>query len=153
MVDFFNSKKFIRTGNHINSKVGSGGILIERKSGRHISFSSAYSCDENLKIYEKGYLKYEDWDIEITKISNLRVTVDALLKLKLSFVVPEEANGTIWKIPRTYKYKELKRKLAKLPVKFNVGNLYFLCKELDTLKILGCCEFKLMENMGCKNDI
>ena len=112
---FADSKEFIRTGDFSTSKVGSGGTLVERNSGNHISFGSVYSPEENLKIYEKGYLKYESWDIQITKVRDLRDTIDSLLKLRLSYVIPEEENGTIWRIPKEYRHKELKRKLAKLP--------------------------------------
>jgi hypothetical protein len=149
---FTDSKEFIRTGDFMHSCIGSGGTLVEKKTGNHISFGSAYPLEQNLKIYEKGYLEFDSWDIEITKVTDLNTTVEALLQLKLSYIEPEEECGTVWRIAKEFKHNELKHKLNNLPTKFNVGNLYFLYKEIESLKNKTCCKFKLTENTGYKNE-
>jgi hypothetical protein len=98
-------------------------------------------------------LKYENWDLVITKVKNIQKTIDLLLKLGISYVVPEEAYGTEWRIPQRYEQLELKRKLAQIPVRFNVGNLYFKYYYLEEFKLQNAFTYDLVENDGFENSI
>ena len=152
-VIFCQSKKFIETGDDGYILIGSGGTLVEREGGKHIEFGSAYSLEENLEIYEKGYLKYENWDLVITKVNDIQKTIDLLLTFGLSYVVPEEEHGAVWRIPRQYEQAELKRKLMQTPVRFNVGNLYLKYPELEEFKLQNAFTYDLVENDGFENSI
>ena len=150
---FCQSKKFIETGDDMYMTIGSGGTLVVKDGGKHIEFGSSYSLEENLDIYEKGYLKYENGDLVITTVNNLQKTIDLLLTLGIVYVVPEEAHGTEWRIPQQYEEGELKKKLAQTPVRFNVGNLYFKYHELEEFKLQNAFTYELVENDGFENSI
>ena len=150
---FCQSKEYIETGNTEDMAVGSGGTLIEKKSGRKVQFGSAYSTEQNLEIYEKGYLKYENWDIVITKVNDLKRTIEYIDKLGISYVVPEEAHGEVWKIPKQYTYEQFESKLETLPVRFNLGSVYFQYQHLESFKKQKDFIYQLECNQGFKNCI
>ena len=150
---FPQSKEYIQSGDPMSAFIGSGGVLVEKTTGKTYEFGSAYSIEENLKIYELGYFQYEDWDIEITKVNRENEAIDRLAKLDIRYVVPEEEHGVVWKIPQIYTKKQLKTKLRILPVKFNLGNVYFVWEELESFKKQNAFEYQLSENVGYKNDI
>lgn len=150
---FSQSKEYIETGNILYMVVGSGGTLIEKESGRKIQLGSAYSTEKNLEIYEKGYFRFDNWDIVITRVNDLRRTIDYLGKLDISYVIPEEAHGEVWKIAKGYTDKQLKSKLETLPVRFNLGDVYFLYKRLESLKKQKDFIYQLQCNQGFENGI
>jgi hypothetical protein len=152
-VIFPQSKKYIQTKDPLFIAIGSGGILAEKTTGNTYEFGSAYSTDQNLRIYELGYFQYENWDIEIFKVINKSETIEHLSKLDISYVVPEEEHGTVWKIPKKYINEQLKNKLKSLPVRFNLGNVYFRWEQLESLKTQSDFEYQLSENEGHENGI
>jgi hypothetical protein len=152
-VIFSQSKEYIKTKDPMFMAIGSGGILVEKTTGNTYEFGSAYSTDENLRIYELGYFQYENWDIEVIKVINKSKTIERLSKLGISYVVPEEEHGTVWKIPKTYTTEQLENKLKSLPVRFNLGNVYFRWDVLESLKEQSDFEYQLSENEGHENGI
>ena len=114
--------------------IGSGGILVEKTTGNTYEFGSAYSTDQNLRIYELGYFQYENWDIEVIKVINKTKTIAHLSKLDITYVVPEEEHGTVWRIAKKYTDEQIKNKLKSLPLRFNLGNVYFRWEQLESLK-------------------
>jgi hypothetical protein len=152
-VIFPQTKEFIQTSDPNLMAIGSGGILIEKKTGKAYEFGSAYSTDQNLLIYELGYFRYKNWDIEISRVINMSETIGYLSKLDIRYVVPEEAQGTVWNIPKKYTDGQLKDKLKSLPAKLNLGNVYFRWEQLESLKKQNAFEYRLSENKGYENDI
>ena len=69
--------------------------------GKLIQFGSAYPTDKNLELYEKGYFKYSNWDIVVSRVNDVQRTIALLSKLGISYVQPEEAHGVVWDIPKT----------------------------------------------------
>lgn len=51
---FFNSKKYILTGDFTTSLVGSGPFIVEKETGRVVSFGSLGTLEDNIKSYENG---------------------------------------------------------------------------------------------------
>src|SRR5450755_1817589 len=121
---FFQSKSFIETRDPLNALLGSGGILVEKSGGRCLEFGSGKSPDLNLKIYEAGYLDYDDYDLVISAISDPEQTLVFLLQLGISFVKPEFAHGETWRIPTLYSADRLRERLLRLPCRFNLGRLH-----------------------------
>lgn len=152
-VIFSQSKEYIRTKDPIFMAIGSGGILVEKATGNTYEFGSAYSTDQNLQIYELGYFLYENWDIEVTKVINKDKTIEHLSDLGITYVVPEEEHGTVWRIPRVYTNEQLGNKLKSLPARFNLGNVYFRWEQLESLKTQSDFEYQLSENKGHENGI
>lgn len=153
-VIFYQSKEYIQTNNFNSMLVGSGGILVEKATGNTYEFGSAYSTDQNLRIYELGYLQYENWDIEVIKVINKSRTIEHLSKLHIQYVVPEKEHDTVWVIPKEYSPEQIRHKLNSLPVKFNLDGVYLGCWEvLESFKEQNDFEYQLFENKGYENSI
>jgi hypothetical protein len=150
-VIFPQSKEYIGTKDPMFMAIGSGGVLVEKETGNTYEFGSAYSTDQNLRIYELGYFQYENWDIVITKVMNEGKTIERLSKLDISYFIPEDEHGTVWKIPQKYTNEQLKNKLKSLPVRFNLGNVYFRWEVLESFKEQNDFEYQLSVNTGYKN--
>ena len=131
--------------------VGSGGVLVERNTGRLIQFGSGYSTEINLKIYELGYLAYDNFDLVITAVSNLDEAIEHLRKLRIIYVKAEVAHGETWRIPKDYSVGQLRERLHHLPCRFNLGSAYFIWKELERMKGGASLRFELVPNAGLLN--
>lgn len=151
-VIYSQSKQYIKSKNANDMFIGSGGTLVEKSTGNKFEFGSAYSLEQNLKIYEKGYLKYDNWDLIVTRVNDLQRTIYALMKLGISYVVPEEAYGATWKVPQSYSKKQFKTKLSNLPVRFNLGNIYFQYDDIESIKREMDFIISLEENIGFVNN-
>jgi hypothetical protein len=152
-VIFSQTKKYIKLGDERYMSLGSGGTLVEKNTGNTYEFGSAYSTDENLRIYELGYLQYENWDIAIHKVRNINNTINHLLKLGICYVVPEEECDIVWKIPKKYTAGQFKNKLKSLPARFRLGGVYYSWKVLESFKEQSDFEYQLSENEGHENSI
>jgi Immunity protein 35 len=150
---FCQSKKYIQTKDPLDMMVGSGGTLVEKESGRKYEFGSAYPPDENLKIYELGYLKHDNWDLVITKVNDIKEAAENLHRLGITYVKVEESGGDIWKIPQSYNHKHFKQALETLPARFNLGETYFEWEKFEALKRQSAFEYSLEENTGYVNKI
>jgi len=144
------SKEFLRTGDEHHMLVGSGGFIVERENGRIYEFGSAYSTERNFAAYEWG-LKYESYDLTITKIRDLEKTLHHLLTLNLTYVIPEVAHGRTWRIPKPYTREQLAQKLRVLPCIFeNCRGFYFKYEQLLELERARCCEYQLAEHHAAR---
>ena len=136
----------------------SGSIIVEKATGRTFDFVpvSAASLDHIQRIYELGYLQYDDWDIVIIKVINKRKTIKHLMKLGICYVVPVKEDDTVSKAYNLYTYRQIKRKLKSLPVRFNLGCVYLYsdcCEALESLKEQNDFEYQVFENRGYENSI
>ena len=52
----YQSKEFILTGNFNKTLVGNASFLVEKKTGRVVSFGTAMDLDDYIKAYENGTL-------------------------------------------------------------------------------------------------
>ncbi len=152
-VIFSQSKKYIETGDILYMAVESGGVLVEKSMGRKIEFGSAYSTDKNLQIYEKGYFEFDSWDIKISRVNDMQRTIEFLRNLDVSYVLPEEAHGEVWRVPKEYSHKQLKSALSKLPARFKIGSIYFKYDALESFKSQKDFIYSLEENRGFENRI
>jgi len=132
---------------------GSGGTLVEKKTGRLIHFGSAYPTEINLEIYEAGYFAYDAFDFVVTAISNLEKAIAFLGDLRISYVTPEVESGTTWRIPKEYSAQQLRDQVRNLPCRFYVGSLYFKWQVIERMKSSASFKFELKENRGFRNEI
>ena len=150
---FPQSKTYIETKDPMSMVFCSGGILVEKATGKLCELGSFYSTEENLRIYELGYFQYENCDIEVMKVINESKTIEHLSKLRIKYVVPEEECEIVWKIPTEYTVEQLRTKLRLLPARFNLGNAYCIWEEMELLKTQCDFEYRLCENEGHENSI
>jgi len=52
----------------------------------------------------------------------------------MSFVVPEEAHGTVWRVPQHYGLKDFLRSFEKLPARFEEQKLIFRLHEIEKIE-------------------
>jgi len=140
----FQSKKFIATQDHRYALVGSGGLIVERRDGRVFMFPSAYSREENLRKYEAGF-RYGSYDLVIVEVSDHERTTDLLLKLRMTYVVPEEAHGTTWRIPTQFTRSMISRRLRSLPCTFRNQEFYFVTDVFEEIDEAQCCRYEILE--------
>ncbi|MCX5658474.1 MAG: YrhB domain-containing protein [Planctomycetota bacterium] len=138
----FQSIEYIRTGEFKRMLVGSGGFIVDREDGSVFEFGSAYSFERNLAAYEAGF-KYKAYDLTILSVRDLRQTVDLLRRLRLRFVVPEEAHGNAWKIPTDYSAAQIKTALISLPVRFANQAFYFQFEVFLEIDRVRCFQYQL----------
>ena len=141
-VIFYQTKEYIKTTNPM-AMVSSGGILVEKATGRAFEFG-----------YDLGFLQRENRDIVIIKGINMRKTTKHLMKLGICYVVPEKEYNAVWKTYPFYTYRQIKHKLKSLPVRFNLGYVDADCCEvLESFKEQSDFEYQLFENKGYENSI
>jgi hypothetical protein len=151
-VIFCQTKRYLQSKHFRDLSVGSSGILVEKNTGRLIHFASAYSTEVNLKIYERGYLAYDNFDLVIITVSNPEEAVQFLRKLGITYVEPEVAYGETWRIPKSYSVQQLRERLRQLPCRLNLGSAYFVWKELERMKGSPSLRFELVANTGLRNE-
>ena len=152
-VIFSQPKKYIRTEDPLEMAFGSGGILVEKNTGRLVEFGSAYSTEVNLQIYEAGYLAYDDFDLIVVAVSDTEEALCVLDELGITYVKAEVEEGTTWRIPRSYTTKQLRDRLRHLPCRFNLGSVYFNWETLERMKASSTLQFELVANTGLRNKI
>jgi hypothetical protein len=151
-VIFSQTKRYIETNDCSFMAIGLGGILVEKDTGRLIQFGSAYSLEHNLEIYEAGYLAYDNFDLIVTAVLDREEVLKLLGKLGITYVKPEVSFGTTWTIPKTYSHRQLLGRLGHLPCRFNLGQVYFKFKELESMRASTSLQFELVENTGFCNE-
>ena len=110
------------------------------------------SLDPNLRVNELENLQCNSWDIVINKVMNKRKTAKLLMKLGIFYVVPVKENDTVLKTYHLYTYRQIKRKLRSLPVRFNLGYVEPDFSE-EYFKEQNDFEYQFLENTGYENSI
>lgn len=146
-----NSKEYIETGNRMAVLLGSGGVLVLKESGKAIQFGSGFSLEENLEIYESGYLDHDNWDIVVTRVNDKDAGVNQLLALRATFIVPEEKSGTVWKIPQDYLPERMKELIQELPFRLNIGSVYSIYAAVVDLEEQQHLDYLIEPNSGYVN--
>ena len=139
----YQSNQWLQTRDPRHLLVGSGGFIVEREDGHLYQFGSAYSLERNFAAYEYG-LNCETYDLVINQVHNFEKTLDLLLTLDLTYVIPEFAHGRHWRIPQYYERKQLAEMLRTLPCTFaNCHGFYFKYENFLEIDKARCCSYKL----------
>ncbi len=104
----YQSQRYLETGDDMDRLIGSGGIIVERDSGRVIELGSGVPLERNLQAMRAG-LGPDPVDLRLHKIKDERAVVEALYRVRLTYVTPEYEAGEVWKVPKVYKHKLLRR--------------------------------------------
>lgn len=140
------SRAYLETGDMAHMLVGSGGFVVERANGRVFEFGSAYPLEQWIANYERGF-KYDRYDLHIVAVSSMSVSIDLLLRLDMRFVVPENVNGAVWRIPRSYTREQLRTALSQLPCTFADQAFWDRVHVFDKIDVSGCCEYEIREHV------
>jgi hypothetical protein len=123
--------------------VGSNGFIVDRENGHIFQLGSMFPLERDFAAYEAGF-RYDFYDLRILSVDDLPKTLDLLLKLGMTYVIPEEEYGTVWKIPRSYTPEQIEDALHSLPCEFLEQKFYFQFEIFLEIKKTGCCKHQLI---------
>lgn len=148
----YQSNEYLATRDARHPLIGSGGIVVDKLTGRAFEFGSAYSLERNFAAYEAGF-KFEKYDLTILRVNDLARTVEFLYELRMSYVIPEIEGGVTWKIPRQYTPELLEKELENIPCTFFKQGFYFSYEVFRDLRAPKCCDYEIREHLESKNQL
>lgn len=127
------------------------GLIVDKNSNDFMQPGSALGLEEWMYGFKIG-LRGGRYDLLIHKVIDYTATIDMLEKLGLTYVKIEVSGGTEWKIPKHFRRKEIKKRLAKLPCSFKNQSFTFSVKEFKQIRNERIFEYKLLktENLDPK---
>lgn len=159
--DFFvftyQTKKYIETKQFQDMAVGQGYYFFYKKDKRIFVFGSSYSYEVALnkirrmisnEIEIRQFLPQfnilEEYNLNILESRKKQLLVDALIKLKVTYVIPEVIGTTIYRVPKFYKKNLLFERLRNLPIIFHGIENNKLPQLIIELYKGDFCKFKLI---------
>lgn len=112
--------------------IGSCGVLVDRANGKVHNLGSAFPPKYWFTAY--GRHLHLPCAVVVTKVHDQQRAAEALLRLQMSFAVPEETHGTVWRVPKHYGLKDFRKEFAKLPARFENQNLIFRLHEIEKIE-------------------
>ena len=126
------SRAHQETGRFEDLLVGSCGVLVDRANGNVHCLGSAFPPEYWFEAYRRQL--HLPCTVVVTEVQDRQRAAESLLRLQMSFVVPEEAHGTVWRIPQHYGLKDFLRSFEKLPARFENQNLIFRFREIEKIE-------------------
>ena len=123
---------------------GAKGVVVNKQTGARLTLYSAFPLERDLVLYDKGY-QFHYYDLVVTKIFDMRQTLDTLQALHISVTEPTYKHGTVWRIPRRLTRAELQSRLGQLPNVFGGIPLGGGAEVLETAREKGFFQFELLE--------
>ncbi|WP_312388749.1 hypothetical protein [Chryseobacterium sp.] len=153
---YYQSKKFLETGDHRYMSVGIGPQLLIKSDERIISLPPSYTYDAAIrevrkklqieKIIQTKCPNYNYWHdnyiLIIQKIYSEPKLISILRDYRVSYIVPEVIGHSIHRVGKPYQKSELIKRFKHLPAEFNT--LYGLFSNILMELIESfCCEFSI----------
>jgi hypothetical protein len=126
------SRKHQETGRCEDILVGSCGVLVDRANGNVHPLGAAFPLEYWFEAYRRHL--HLPCAVVVTKVRDRQRAAESLLRLQMSFVVPEEAHGTVWRVPQHYGLKDFLRSFEKLPARFEKQKLIFRLHEIEKIE-------------------
>jgi hypothetical protein len=126
------SRTHQKTGLFEDLLIGSCGVLVDRAKGNVHHLGSAFPPKYWFEAYRRHL--HLPCAVVVTKVQDQQRAAESLLRLQMSFVVPEETHGTVWRVPQHYGLKDFRRSFAKLPARFENQNLIFRLHEIEKIE-------------------
>ena len=126
--------------------VGSCGLLVDRRTGEVHELGSAFGVDYWLQAYERNL--HLPQTLTVTKVFDRQRAADGLCRLQMTYVIPEEAHGEVWRIPKHYNSKDFRSAFDALPATFGNQNLIFRLHDIERLESDREVEFTLQPTQG-----
>ncbi|WP_326984916.1 hypothetical protein VUJ46_10415 [Chryseobacterium sp. MYb264] len=153
---YYQSKKFIETGDHRYMSVGIGPHLLIKSDERIISLPPSYTYDAAIrevrkKINTEKFIQtkcpdynywHDNYVLIIDKVYDETKLISILRDYRISYIVPEVIGNSIHRVGKPYKKDELEKRFENLPTEFNT--LYGLFSNVLTELIQSfCCELSV----------
>jgi hypothetical protein len=126
------SRAHQETGRFEDLLMGSCGVLVDRANGNVHRLGSAFPPEYWFEAYRRQL--HHPCTVVVTKVHDRQRAAESLLRLQMSVVVPEEAHGTVWRIPKHYGLKDFLRSFEKLPTRFENQKLIFRLHEIEKIE-------------------
>jgi len=145
-----NTKRYIETGGDCLGLLGGGPTVLDKRDGRIFPYGSGSgmatmeSCleEHKMRAERESVIRrsFPDYDmlrpcrVLLRKILDQRRLLELLESFELPYVIPEIETNTIWRVPKQYDKKLLRKRLSEpVPIVFgyagaigSVNNLYQL---------------------------
>lgn len=125
-------------------RVGSNGMIVNKKTGRVLHLGSGFPVDRDLALYDRGY-HFERYDLVILAVHDVKATRSAIGNLGLKVVTPTYEHGQVWRVPRSMTELEIRSRLEKLPCIFPAASLYFRLEVLEEARRERWFDFEALE--------
>jgi hypothetical protein len=126
------SRAHQKTGRIEDLLVGSCGVLVARTTGNVHDLGSGFPPEYWFEVYRRRL--HLPCTVVVTKVRDRQRAAEAILRLHMTFVVPEEANGTVWRVPQHYEMGHMLKACDNLPVRFEHQNLVFRLHEIQRIE-------------------
>lgn len=126
------SKRHQETGRWEDLLCGSCGVLVERATGEVHDLGSAFGIDYWFEAYRRGL--HRPLTVVITKVFDRQRAAEALHRLQMTYVIPEEAYGETWVIPQPYTLKDFRKAFDALPARYENQNLIFRLHDIERIE-------------------
>jgi hypothetical protein len=121
--------------------VGSCGVLVDRETGDVHDLGSSHSPAYWFEAYRRKL--HLSATVVVTGVQDRQRAAEALLRLGMSYIIPDEAHGEIWRIPQLYKLKDFKTAFDDLPARFPNQHLIFSLREIERIEIEDDCRLEI----------
>lgn len=126
------SKRHRETGRWEDLLVGSCGVLVERATGEVHDLGSAFGVDYWFEAYRRGL--HRPLTVVVTKVLDRQRAAEALHRLRMTYVIPEEAYGETWVIPQFFGLKDIRKSFDALPARYENQNLISQLHEIERIE-------------------
>jgi len=126
------SQKHQQTGRWEDLLIGSSGLLVDRNTKEVHELGSAFDLDYWMEAYRRGL--HKPTTVVVTKVYDRQRAAEALNRLQMTYVIPEEAYGETWVIAQHYGLKEFRKSFDDLPARFEDQNLIFRLREIERIE-------------------
>lgn len=125
------TEAYLRTGDLMDLPVGSCGVIVDRIMGEVHELGSAFGLEYWLEAYDRGL--HKPMDVVVVAVGDRQRAAKALCQLHMSYVIPEEAYGETWLIPRFYNQRDFIRSFDSLPARFEGQRLLSRMHDIDVI--------------------
>ncbi len=137
------TKEYSKTRDFRHILRGGESFIVEKKSGRVVSFGSTFSLEDNFRYYEEGF-KYKMYDLAIKEVYNLEATLQLLMILQLIHHDFRLIQKKLIHVLTSQGSKEMDEILSSLPYTFSKKRLYFAYPHLLEMKYSNWFDYRLI---------
>jgi len=128
----------------VTNRVGSNGVIVNKRTGRIFELGSAFPVERDLRIYDRGW-HAAVYDLVVLSIRDLRETRRAIGRLRLTTLSITYESGQVWRINKPMTEAERSARLDSLPCIFPEVGLYFDFEVLEEVREAGWFTFDAVE--------
>ena len=126
----------------VSENYGCSGLIVDKDNGHVFQLGSGFTFEEYFDAYEAGF-KYDVYDLTILSVQDISQTTKLLFKLFMKYVIPENKNGTTWKIPQLCSIEQIQSALKSLPTTFSNQKFHSQFETFQEIDKANCCKYKL----------